>query len=200
MIANYQAVRMKLGEKVHELDMLKDKYNFVEKPFDQINLKYNSTIQIEKNLENESKQIDELIEEEYKKPREHDDIKYELDLSEGSELPEGDEELDDKLDEVVVGLVGVNGEIKKNYVDKATQYDKEAYMYWHDDQGTQTNISLAHSKYDKLFTSNMVIDRVFNQSHFGSVQKIQDISNSNSQNNKMFSVLNTSEFGVKTIG
>lgn len=35
--------------------------------------------------------------------------------------------------DVIVGLVGLNGEIMKDYKDQATQYDQEAYDYWHDD-------------------------------------------------------------------
>lgn len=106
--------------------------------------------------------------------------------------------------DVIVGLVGLNGEIMKDYKDQATQYDQEAYDYWHDDQGTQTHISLANTKYDVLFSSNINLDKMFNASKFGSLHKLGGSANINTSINmgssvQMSQVVKESKFTSKDL-
>ena len=127
-----------------------------------------------------SKELDQSVgklylesEEELFRKNHNYDIEFEMSqdgsISSLSSDDEGNNTLDKTLEywavwqfrQAIVGIVGQNGEILKEYRDVGTQYHKEAFEAWHDEQATQTHLSLVDPKYDFPLASNHIFDQIF---------------------------------------
>lgn len=73
-----------------------------------------------------------------------------------------------------VGVVGIDGEIRKRYKDVGTEYDKNIYNSWHEDKLSQTNISLMDPKYHSIFKDELSFSKFASQQEmFRTVNDLQ---------------------------